>query len=186
MAHLTDTDVIKNVLGCFNLELNSTLRDPRARDITPADLEDHLDGTSVILQPGDHIAIRRCADDYIWHHGIVVNHKEVVAMNKKAPYIEKRGLAKFLGLAQGHANFVVIDYSMEDEAAGLVHSRKQSANYALEFAELATKTPITYKVLSHNCESFATLCRCGRYAIPSLKNSLHQLMAIAYPPLPKF
>jgi hypothetical protein len=116
---------------------------------------------------GDQIMVM--SQSGYWHHGIYVGkqlfdgkHMDAVVdfwgegADKDSCKVSMRKYSKFASNAAGWAK------AAYPPAAALEPS--VSAQLAIAFAEHVKKHPITYHLVLRNCEVFATVCRCIRWA----------------------
>lgn len=136
-------------------------------DLTPSGFDEH--GPYAVLahaRPGDHVAVRSVVKgkaDVIWHHGIYVGDGCIVHMHPKND-ISKVHFNDFMAAIPTSDTYI--------EKAGIVtyHGDGDQARAACVInAVAATVAPelqqITYDVVRHQCDGFATWCRTGRYAV---------------------
>lgn len=114
---------------------------------------------------GDQIMVM--SQSGCWHHGIYVGKqlfdgKQMDAVvdfwgaNKETCKISMRQYSKFASDAAGWAKAAY--------PIGAALEPSVSAQLAIAFAEHVKEHPITYHLVLRNCEVFATVCRCIRWA----------------------
>lgn len=119
------------------------------------------------IKPGDQVMVKATSGYY--HHGIFVGKQNVGGTyryavvdfwgeEKEDATIGVRSLNDFV---KGATEFAKADYPH-----GMALKRKLSARVALAWVESEKKKRTIYNVALKNCEVFATICRCGRCAVP--------------------
>ena len=122
---------------------------------------DLMDG----IVPGDQMMVKTSSGYY--HHGIFVG-KQIVAGTYRSAVVDfwgedkdgaAIGMRSFSDFVGGAAGFAKAGYP---QGAALEH--ELSARMALAWADAEKAKRTIYNIALKNCEVFATICRCGRYA----------------------
>lgn len=132
------------------------------------------------IVPGDQVMVKAVSGYY--HHGIFVGKQNVEGtsgpavvdfwggflLDKEDAAIGVRTLDDF---GAGATGFAKADYP---QGAALEH--EQSVIVAMKWVEREQMKRTIYNVALKNCEVFATICRCGRYAEDGHDALVHKLM----------